>query len=263
MNRSLIRRLTSLGENMRAIAGGNLDATIPAGGTDEITEMASALTVFRDTAREVEATNRRAEEERRTAAETRQKEMLALANGFEASVKTVVEAVSTVAQEMSGTAEVKALANQTAQATEEIGSQVAGIQEATGTAVSSIASITQVVQEMSDIALMIASAIEEQSSATGDITRNVQHAADGTRLVSSEIGDVSGAVGETGQASLLVLDAATGLNRQAEALRGEVDRFLAKVRSAQSRIGGSLRVPSTRGPRCSYRGTACSALQRP
>jgi PAS domain S-box-containing protein len=59
VGRNLIARLTSLNNSMMAIAGGNLEAAIPAGGGDEISAMAKALAVFRDTAIEVRETNLR------------------------------------------------------------------------------------------------------------------------------------------------------------------------------------------------------------
>jgi class 3 adenylate cyclase/HAMP domain-containing protein len=60
VGRNLIRRLTALSESMLAIAGGNLRAPLPTpGGSDEISQMAEALVVFRDTAVEVEMTNLR------------------------------------------------------------------------------------------------------------------------------------------------------------------------------------------------------------
>src|SRR3546814_4701203 len=84
---------------MRAIAGGDLQATIPSGGSDEITEMAEALVVFRDTSAEVEATRTRAEEERREASAARRAELHRLAGAFEESVQGVVDTVLTRSEE--------------------------------------------------------------------------------------------------------------------------------------------------------------------
>src|SRR3546814_14967671 len=83
---------------------GNLDLELSAKGADEITEMESALIVFRDTAREVEAANARAAEERERAAQERRRVSLALADEFEANVLQVVDAVSTAATELQATA---------------------------------------------------------------------------------------------------------------------------------------------------------------
>jgi len=59
VHRNLIARLTALSDSMLAIAGGNLRAALPSVGHDEIGRMAGALTVFRDTAVEVEEKNLR------------------------------------------------------------------------------------------------------------------------------------------------------------------------------------------------------------
>src|SRR3546814_13665424 len=89
---------------MRSVADGNLDLELSAKGADEITEMESALIVFRDTAREVEAANARAAAERERAAQERRRVGLALADEFEASVMKVVDAVQTAATEKIGRA---------------------------------------------------------------------------------------------------------------------------------------------------------------
>jgi methyl-accepting chemotaxis protein len=128
--------------------------------------------------------------------------------------------------------EVKALANQTAKATEEIAGQVAGMQQATGATVSAIDNIRGTIGAISETATAIASAIEEQGAATQEIARNVQQAAQGTSEVSSNIGGVTRAAAETGAATSRVLAAATELSRQSETLRGEIQRFLTEVRAA-------------------------------
>ncbi len=128
--------------------------------------------------------------------------------------------------------EVKALATQTAKATEEIGVQIAGMQQATGLTVSAIDHIRGTISEISQIATTIASAIEEQGAATQEIARNVQQAAQGTHEVASNITGVTRAASETGAGSSQVLGAANELSKQSETLRAEVDRFLADVRAA-------------------------------
>ena len=129
-------------------------------------------------------------------------------------------------------AEVKELANQTARATEEIGTQIARIQGSTGQAVSAIASITTRIQEISGVATAIAAAVEEQGAATQEIVRNVAQAAMGTGEVTSNIAGVAGAAEETGAAASQVLASASELSRQAGNLSAEVNQFLATVRAA-------------------------------
>ncbi|AWJ89392.1 chemotaxis protein [Azospirillum baldaniorum] len=128
--------------------------------------------------------------------------------------------------------EVKNLANQTAKATEEIASQIASMQEATGGAAAAINGIGDTIGTISEIATIIASAVEEQGSATGEIARNVQQAAQGTHLVTTNITEVSDGATQTGSAATQVLGAAGELSRQSEVLRTEVERFLAGIRAA-------------------------------
>jgi methyl-accepting chemotaxis protein len=90
--------------------------------------------------------------------------------------------------------EVKALAEQTAQATGEISLQINGIQAATREAVGAIKNIGDTIGRMSEISSTLASAVEEQGTATQEISRNVQQAAQGTKQVTSNIAD-SGSAG--------------------------------------------------------------------
>jgi methyl-accepting chemotaxis protein len=352
VGRVIVGRLTKLGSAMRAIAAGQLDTAVPAGGSDEIAEMAAALTVFRDTALEVRAANARTEEERAKAAEQRREERLRLAENLEATVKSVVGVVShsaatmqETAQSMTATAEqtsnrstavaaaseeastnvqtvasaaeqlsasiveigrqveqsagmarraveeaestngaveglaaaaqrigdvvklinaiasqtnllalnatieaarageagrgfavvaseVKALANQTAKATEEIASQINAIQGATNESVAAIRKIGKSIGSIAETSSTIAAAVEEQRAATQEIARNVQQAARGTADVSQNIDGVSAAAKETGQAATQVLTVSSELSRQADQLQSEIDQFVAKIRAA-------------------------------
>ena len=128
--------------------------------------------------------------------------------------------------------EVKNLANATAKATEEISSQIGGIQGATEDAVSAIGSIGGIINQINEITSTIAAAVEEQGAATQEIARNVEQAAQGTSEVSGTIGQVTQAASETGASSNEVLSAASELSRQSETLRGEVDSFLDNIKNA-------------------------------
>jgi methyl-accepting chemotaxis protein len=128
--------------------------------------------------------------------------------------------------------EVKALANQTAKATEEIGQQILGIQGSTRESVDAIKLISKTIGEIDEIATTVASAVEEQGAATQEISRNVQQAAKGTQEVSSNIAGVTQGASETGSAATQVLAASGELAKQAEMLREQVDAFVAKVRAA-------------------------------
>jgi methyl-accepting chemotaxis protein len=128
--------------------------------------------------------------------------------------------------------EVKALANQTAKATEEISAQVQGIQNTTGHAVNAIQAIGGTIAEIDGIANEIAAAIEQQSAATRQIAGNVQEAARGAGEADQNIVSVSRASDEAGTAAARMLDAATGLSSQSERLRKEVAGFLRSLHAA-------------------------------
>jgi methyl-accepting chemotaxis protein len=128
--------------------------------------------------------------------------------------------------------EVKALANQTAKATEEISAQVAAMQQSTSDAVAAINGITQTIAQMSEITVSISSAIEEQGAATREIARNIQSVAAGSSEISAHIGGVTSAASATGTAASDVLANARELDNQSGMLRSAVDGFLAKVRAA-------------------------------
>jgi methyl-accepting chemotaxis protein len=128
--------------------------------------------------------------------------------------------------------EVKALAEQTAKATGEIGQQIAGIQSATQESVGAIKAISGTIERLSEISSTIAAAVEEQGAATQEISRNVQQAAQGTMQVSSNITDVQRGASETGSASSQVLTAAQSLSGDSNRLKLEVGKFLNSVRAA-------------------------------
>jgi methyl-accepting chemotaxis protein len=128
--------------------------------------------------------------------------------------------------------EVKALAEQTAKATGEIGQQISSIQAATQESVGAIREISGTIERLSEISSTIAAAVEEQGAATQEISRNVQQAAQGTQQVSSHIADVQRGAGETGSASSHVLSAAKSLSGDSNRLKLEVGRFLNSVRAA-------------------------------
>ena len=128
--------------------------------------------------------------------------------------------------------EVKALAAQTAQATSEIGSQIAEIQSATADSVAAIKSIGTTIGDISQVTSAIAAAIEEQGAATTEISRNVHQAAHGTSQTSASIVEVNKGAAETGSACSQVLSSAQSLSSESSRLKLEVQKFLATVRAA-------------------------------
>jgi methyl-accepting chemotaxis protein len=128
--------------------------------------------------------------------------------------------------------EVKALANQTAKATEEISAQIHDIQTATGEAVAAIQAIGGTIAEINEISSSIASAVEQQGTATREISGNVQQAANGTSEVNDNIVAVARTSSEAGAAAARLLQAANGLSSQSDQLKREVTGFLSTVRAA-------------------------------
>jgi methyl-accepting chemotaxis protein len=128
--------------------------------------------------------------------------------------------------------EVKALATQTAKATEEIGAQVTAVQGETAGAVDGIQSICATIQQVDDISAAIAAAVGQQGTATQEIAHNVQQAAARTGEVSQNIAGVTDGIAATGTAAEEVLGSAVELSKQSQRLRDEVDRFLAHIRAA-------------------------------
>jgi methyl-accepting chemotaxis protein len=126
-------------------------------------------------------------------------------------------------------AEVKALAVQTAKATDDIASQIAAVQSSTQSAVCAIGSITGRMEEIRQFTTAIASSIEEQNAATGEISNNVAAAAVGTRSVVAVLERVSGAIADMRNSADTVLTASAAVEKAAESLRGSVDGFLRKV----------------------------------
>ena len=128
--------------------------------------------------------------------------------------------------------EVKQLATQTAKATDEIGAQISSMQAATQESVTAIKEISGTIGRMSDIATLIAAAVEEQGAATQEISRNVAQAAHGTAQVATNITDVSRGANDTGMASSRVLSSAQALSRESGRLKSEVEKFVRTVRAA-------------------------------
>ncbi len=128
--------------------------------------------------------------------------------------------------------EVKSLASQTAKATDEISNHISGMQGATQESVAAIKEIGGTIGKISEIAATIASAVEQQSSATQEIARSVQTVAQGTQEAAANVMQVNRGATETGSASEEVLNSARTLSSESTRLRDELDRFMANIRAA-------------------------------
>jgi methyl-accepting chemotaxis protein len=128
--------------------------------------------------------------------------------------------------------EVKALAAQTAKATEEIGAQITQMQSATQQSVSAIKAIGTTIGQISEISTAIAGAVEQQNAATQEIARNVQQAAQGAIEVGGCLTDVSRGSADTQAAAEQVHGFARSLSQEGNTLKVEVGKFLKMVRAA-------------------------------
>ena len=125
--------------------------------------------------------------------------------------------------------EVKALAVQTAKATDDIAAQIAAVQSSTQSAVRAIGSITGRMEDIRQFTSAIATSVEQQNAATGEISDNVAAAAYGTKSMAAVLERVLSAIAEMRSSAETVLTASTAVEKAAESLRGSVDGFLRKV----------------------------------
>jgi methyl-accepting chemotaxis protein len=121
--------------------------------------------------------------------------------------------------------EVKALAAQTAKATEEISSQITGMQTATEESVKVINQISGTIWRVSEISSAIAAAVQKQRAATEEISRNIGAAAKGTAQVATNFTDVNHGASETGSACAQVLSSAQSLSKESNRLKLEAQKF--------------------------------------
>lgn len=142
--------------------------------------------------------------------------------------------------------EVKALAEQTAKATSEIGQNVSLIQSSTRNAVDSVREIGNAVRDINEVTSNIAGAVGQQDAATREISANAQQAAHGNETLVSNIGSLTEAIGETNKAATSVLSASSELTSTAEILSREVDKFFRTLR-ADPLDGADARRTGTAG----------------
>jgi methyl-accepting chemotaxis protein len=127
--------------------------------------------------------------------------------------------------------EVKALAEQTAKATDEIARQIVSVQSETESAVQAIEAISQTMETVATYAATVAHSIDEQRRATGEISQSVQAVATGTGAVVATIGAVSATAAETTQSAGSMLQASHDLGRQASLLTDHISTFLKDLRN--------------------------------
>ncbi len=218
VGRRVVRRMRLLCVSMAAIAAGDLDAAIPHGGRDEIAAMTAALAVFRDNARAARAAEAAAAAERGRMAEQRRGDLLALADGFEANVRGVVESVSGAAGEMQATARLMAAtADETSRQAEAVStaSQRASANVRTVAAASEelAGSIQEISRQVAQSALMASKAADD-ARRTDAVVRAL---ADAARKIGQVVNLITGIAGQT---NLLALNATIEAARAGDAGRG-------------------------------------------
>lgn len=128
-------------------------------------------------------------------------------------------------------AEVKALANQTAEATREIAAQIEAMQTEISGSAKAIHEIGRVIGQVSEVSTTIAAAVEQQDAATQEIARGVTTVATETNGVAENASDMIEAAEQTGASAKQLLEAAAELSHQGEVLKDEVGTFLTAVRA--------------------------------
>lgn len=129
--------------------------------------------------------------------------------------------------------EVKALAGQTAKATEDIAAQIAGMQHATARSIEAIGAIERTIRNLGTISSAIAAAVTEQGAATQEIARSVEIASRHTTETAEEVGQVGDATTETRTSATAVKSVADDLGAVAFRIRSQIDAFSQRLRATQ------------------------------
>jgi methyl-accepting chemotaxis protein len=128
--------------------------------------------------------------------------------------------------------EVKALAGQTARATDEIGAQIAGMQQATNRSIAAISAIKTTIREIGDISSAIAAAVTEQGAATQEIARSVETASRRAAETTDQIGKVTEATEISRVHSEAAHDVSDRLDRLASQMRNQIEQFVERIKAA-------------------------------
>ncbi len=246
VGRHIVARLTALAEAMRAVAGGRLDHAIRTAGNDEIAEMAQALTVFRDTAREVEAANARAEMERSRAAEERRAMTLGLANQLERSIKTVVGILSSRADEM------HAMAGEMTESAERNRTEASEAAVTADQTRSNVETISAAAHQLSAAIAEIGRRVDESARFAGEAASEAKHTdltVQTLQSAATEIGKVVELISAiASQTNLLALNATIEAARAGEAGKGfavvasEVKNLASQTAKATEQIAQQIQA---------------------
>jgi methyl-accepting chemotaxis protein len=241
----VVRRISGLQSSMTRIAGGDLDAEIATRGTDEIADMASALSVLRDKRREAVRNDAQSAADRERMAQERRNELLTLAEGLEREVKAVVELVTGSADKMHDTA--KAMADLAGEASVEAGSAASASQQASA----SVNSVASAAEELSASISEIGRKVTESAAVASEAVQE----AESTRTTMRGLADAAQKIGDVlkmiqavaAQTNLLALNATIEAARAGAAGKGfavvasEVKSLAAQTANATEEISGQIR----------------------
>ncbi|WP_019961748.1 methyl-accepting chemotaxis protein [Woodsholea maritima] len=125
--------------------------------------------------------------------------------------------------------EVKRLAEQTAQATGDIASQVSAVQSSSEASVKALAEIAQAINKVTEISSGIAGAVEQQTSVTQEISQSITTAADGARASAEAVGRVSRSMDETVEQADQVYAVSQAIAASKTALEHAIDEFISVI----------------------------------
>jgi methyl-accepting chemotaxis protein len=244
VGRSLLARLETLIRLMRTVADGNLSTAIPRTGNDELREMADALEFFRTQAIAAEEAKTQAEEERMRSAGQRRREMLELADRFEATVRGVVASVTKAISVLNATAgSMATTAESTNQQSESLYLASSAASENVHTVASAVSELSATIGEISAQTNRSASIAQQAADEASQTTAKVQELAESGQ----KIGEVIDMITEiASQTHLLALNATIEAARAGDAGRGfavvasEVKRLADQTARSTDQIRGLI-----------------------
>ena len=127
--------------------------------------------------------------------------------------------------------EVKSLATQTARATAEITAQIDAVQQQTRAAVGAIDEITNVINQMNQVSIEVAGSLQTEVATAAEVSTNLNEVTQAVSDVGANVFAVNQAADETSRAGADVHEVAQIVARRAEAMRGQVDSFLVRIKA--------------------------------